>query len=235
MKNVLNIKFWDDYKLKSNVRRNLLKIANSFIEFCDVPDLNVLDIVFLGSNANFDWHSKSDVDLHIMVDFSNFGKSSKYVKKMLDDKRWIWNKQHDISIYKQPVEVYVEDVADNQPSTGKYSILQNKWVIKPTVVNKKIDVVKVENKTKDLKRNVDDLQKEYKSIKDKNYDSLIEKLQKFKDSLKSMRKSGLYNNGQYSVENITYKNLRNDGYLDKLINLYNKIVDANLTIETFLD
>ena len=61
-----------------------------------------------------------------------------------------------------------------------------------------------------------DVMKEYSDIKDK---------------IKKLRKSGLENGGEYSYENLTFKLLRRNGYIQKLIDLKNRTIDKKLSIQ----
>jgi hypothetical protein len=48
--------------------------------------------------------------------------------------------------------------------------------------------------------------------------------------IKRMRQSGLESRGEFSVENLVFKNLRNGGYLEKLSDAKNKILDNELSL-----
>ena len=63
----LHPKFWKDDKLNGQVLTKLLEIANDFIETADIED-KIEDITMTGSLAAFNWHAKSDIDLHILID-----------------------------------------------------------------------------------------------------------------------------------------------------------------------
>ena len=73
----LNPEIWliskKESKMKPEIRERLLDIANQFVEFLDVP-VFVDDIIMTGSLANYNWSNYSDVDLHIIVDFTQFPK-----------------------------------------------------------------------------------------------------------------------------------------------------------------
>ena len=47
-----------------------------------------------------------------------------------------------------------------------------------------------------------------------------------------MRKAGLAQAGEFSVENLTYKTLRNLGYLDRLWNAGVEAEDRDLSLES---
>jgi hypothetical protein len=57
----------------------------------------------------------------------------------------------------------------------------------------------------------------------KSIDRLLKKLSKF-------RKSGLAKNGEYSYENLTFKLLRRNGYIQKLFDLKNRSIDKKLSL-----
>ena len=48
--------------------------------------------------------------------------------------------------------------------------------------------------------------------------------------LKSFRQSGLDVGGEYSYENLTFKLLRRNGYIHKLLDLKTKLTDKKLSV-----
>ena len=64
----LNPALWDGTEIKLDVQVKLLEIAKKFVEFLNVPDLKLVDIYFMGSNAAYVYTSFSDIDLHLIVD-----------------------------------------------------------------------------------------------------------------------------------------------------------------------
>ena len=66
----LNPKLWHDDHLKPKLREKFLKIAKAFTDFLlPIIDVDVRDVTLTGSNANYNWTDKSDIDLHIVIDF----------------------------------------------------------------------------------------------------------------------------------------------------------------------
>jgi predicted nucleotidyltransferase len=66
-------------RMKEEIREPMLKIASNFIE--GLPfDVKIEDITLTGSLANYNWSSYSDVDLHIIVDFSKIDENYDLVK-----------------------------------------------------------------------------------------------------------------------------------------------------------
>lgn len=58
----------------------------------------------------------------------------------------------------------------------------------------------------------------------------IENLEKIKDQLKRYRQVGLEKSGELSIENVVYKTLRNNGYLQKLYKYVTKLEDKELSL-----
>jgi hypothetical protein len=67
--------------------------------------------------------------------------------------------------------------------------------------------------------------------KNDNYEKAVKHIDSFKEKLKKYRSSGLEKDGEFSYENLVFKFLRRNGYIDKLFNFKNKLMDKNLSIE----
>jgi len=71
MKDELNPKVWDGEKMKPEVRKALLKIADDYFEGLDLgSEVDIEDISMTGSLANYNWSEYSDVDLHILTEYA---------------------------------------------------------------------------------------------------------------------------------------------------------------------
>ena len=81
----------------------------------------------------------------------------------------------------------------------------------------------IEKKTKLFKQQIDKLEKTGKE----NPEKAIELTNKIKERLKNFRQAGLDKDGEYSLENLAFKDLRNTGYLEKLSNLKNSFIDKS--------
>jgi hypothetical protein len=231
---ILNPKIWDNpgkpskSQMKPKVREALIDIANEFIEYLDVP-MFVQGITMTGSLANFNWSQFSDIDLHLMVNFDQFGKEEELYKDLLGLKKTLFNSQHDIKIYGYEVELYVQDISETHFSSGVYSVSEGEWNIPPKKVHVEIDKNQLKSKVKSWTDQIDslldNLEGEDSGIIKKSIDNL-------KDKLKKYRSTGLEQGGEYSYENLTFKFLRRNGYVQKLFDMENKMVDKNLSLET---
>lgn len=213
----LNPSIWENDNLRKDVRSALMKIALEFYNFLKV-DVKVSDIVISGSQANYNYTKFSDLDLHLIVDYEQI--SCDYpVDEFFDTKRKLWKEEHDIEIHGIPVELYVENLAKPAVSST-YSILDNQWVNPPTREIKPIDSERIEIAVGRWIRIIDF------ALKHKN----LKIIRKIKDMLKTYRQIGLSKDGEFSVANLTYKELRNRGYIEKIMETIGHLQDAELSI-----
>jgi predicted nucleotidyltransferase len=232
-KETLNPKIWNDVDtdtpvLKNAIRVALLQIAGEFMDFLG-EDLFVDDIRFTGSLANFNWSEFSDIDLHLYVDFSQFEPKDRDVyKELFQLKKTLFNTTHNITVKGYEVELYAEDINEVHFSTGVYSVLFDQWVDKPEKENVKIDKDFLMKKVKVVMETIDNLMED---IVDDDLDTALGKIEKFKEKLKKYRSSGLEKDGEFSYENLVFKFLRRNQYIDKLYNFKNKLMDKKLSLE----
>ena len=223
LKDELNPKLWEDNKLDDDVREDLLKIATDFYASTDL-NADVKDVVLTGSLANYNWSEKySDYDLHILINFNDVDDNLELVKKFVDSAKNIWNKEHDIKISGYEVEVYIQDVSEPHKSTGIYSLLKDKWLVKPNRVDVEPDEDMIKEKAKSIMMLVDDLEAE---LDEDKYDKYAEKIKKVWDKIKDYRKSGLESEGgEFSTGNFVFKLLRRNNYITKIMNLKREAYD----------
>ena len=220
-KNTLNPAIWDkNNNLKPEVKAKLNQIAKAFIETLEIPTNAVEDIVITGSMASYNYTPHSDIDLHLVIDFDKVHTDCPIVGDYLLSKKAEFNQKHDIFIYGIPVEVYAEGIGQGTVHNGLYS-LRTGWIDLPKKIKPTNNDVAVEAKYKEYKEAAD-------SIKDGD---LAEKLL---DKIKKMRKAGLAEGGEFSVENLVFKKLRDTGVIEKLMKAKKEGVDKKLSlVETF--
>ncbi len=215
----LNPAAWDEDQLKREVRLRLLTIAKIFVKYLDIPNFKAEDVVLTGSMANYNWTKFSDFDLHIVTDYSAL-ECDDLAETFYNAKKRIWNDEHDITINGHEVEMYVEDSATPPVSQGIFSILKNKWLSKPTYSPPKIDDSAVAAKANALAQLIT-----------KSLDGDEDDLTIVIDKIYKMRQAGLDANGEFSTENLAFKILRNQGYLDKLHRARTQAQDRRLSIK----
>lgn len=238
IKNSLSLDIFEkkngSYILRENVREKLLKITDNFLEYLKI-DFFVFDVHLTGSLSNYNWSKYSDVDLHIMYDINeiipnnmNNDVYKKIIEEFFETKKKNWSLTTNIKIKNYEVELYVQDINDKSISSGIYSVLNNEWVVEPNKLKTPhdIDEKKILEKSNQFKKQIDNLVKDTKSGDEK-----IKQIDLIKNKLKKFRQSGLESGGEFSYENLTFKLLRRNGYIKKLMDIKTKVVDKELSIK----
>lgn len=209
-----------DGTLKPEVRAKMIKIGKEFYASLGL-DYPIRDIIFTGSLANYNWTNHSDLDVHVMFETD---EEDQLLSDYIFAKKDVWSDKHDIKIYGFPVEVFAKNTEEEHGSKAIYSLLKNEWLKKPSKKNINIDSEAIQIKTADLMNKIDDVEKI--SSKDKQFVAA----EKLKDKIKNMRGASLEQGGEYSTENLVFKTLRNNGYLDKLSNLKLHAFDSEMSL-----
>jgi len=202
----LNAQLWQHETLRIPVRLKMLKSAIAFYRFLDVTKLVIKDIIFTGSNAAYNYTTISDLDLHLIVDFSKTACPD-LADNFFTTKKTLWNQTYNASIYGHPVELYVEDVTNPVTANGIYSILHNRWLKRPERIKPTAEDTSIVRKAEAYADEIDSL-----LAGEPNSNNINELLSK----LGNLRRNGLLAGGEFSVENLTYKALRSAGFLQKL-------------------
>ncbi len=222
----LNPKFWKNNQLNSEARDHMLKIAEEWREYCEIPKSAVDDIYFTGGNANYNYTKYSDVDIHLVLDMNKINKDHDLLKDYYIDKKDLWLQNHDINIYGYPVELAAQNKEDLfKKGQGIYSLKKDKWIQEP----------KIEELRKYTKDQIRHKVIFYKYLINKvlKGETDLEKIKSLREKIKNMRKAGLEKGGEFSFENIVYKELRNIGLIQKLKDYKYKIMDKSLSLESF--
>lgn len=229
LKKKLNEKFWSkDMSLDREVRGNLIQISTDLVDGLDMK-IEIEDIIFTGSLANYNWSKYSDIDLHILVDYLEINKDYDLVQKYLESVKKIWNTNHDIIIKGYPVEVYFQDVSEEHSSSGQFSVLKDKWLVKPQLGSFKPDEQLIKKKSIGYIKEIDELEMDIES--GDTWDDIEDRFVKLWKKIKQSRKKSLEKDGEFSIENLIFKLLRRNGYIEKLINLKTKAYDDQYTIK----
>jgi len=228
---VLNPKFWLNKEFNKKIRKKLLDIVKDFYgEPENVAPID--DIQLTGSLSNYNYTKHSDLDVHILLDFSKINDDTDLVKRALDGKRFIWNQRNNIVIRGHEVELYYQDTKEPHVASGLYSLKDDKWITVPTYNPPSIDEKDVLKKAKSISDTVQRIKQKIDG--DLSNDEAKEMhiyAKKIKDKLSKMRTEGLRREGEFSIENLAFKELRNDGTIGDLIqtisDAYAKIYSEN--------
>jgi hypothetical protein len=217
----LNPKLWNGDSLKSEIRSKLLVIAHTWAAFANIKSEAIVDIILVGGNANYNYTDFSDIDLHIVIDTDKM-PDCKLLDDYLKDKKQLWGLVHDISIYGHDVELYAQDksVAYTM-GQGVYSIKNDQWLVHPEKTFPDLEDPAISSK-------VDQYKQKINTLIDSNADDAA--FESLKKKFREMRTAGLKQAGEFSTENLVFKELRNQGYLDKMVNYINSRKDKELSL-----
>jgi len=231
----LNPKFWSGMhgeRLSTEVSDNLKAVVQDFFSDLKLEGVDLEDITLTGSLANYNYTKFSDIDLHLLVDFSKIDENTELVREYFNAKTSNWNKKHNITVFGYEIELYVQDINEDHHSTGIYSLMNEKWIAQPNRVEPKIDEKMIKRKANsfvDMIERAEDIYDEKKYLDAHNFaKKLVKKIKKF-------RQSGLEDKGEYSYENLTFKYLRNKEHMKLLFDLRDKSYDKNMSLEGEFD
>jgi len=232
IKDSLNPEIWLNKKLTPKVRTTLLQLAKDFFKEIEVPlDIEIKDIIFTGSLANYNWSKFSDIDLHIVIDFKDLESDPKMVEEFFYAQKTIWNQKHNVTIFDYPTELYVQDINHKLVATAVYSVLRNEWIKEPSEQSFKLDKKSIQHKANDFIKQLKDIRNKYKK---EEYIDVIDKVTHIKNKIKQMRNAGLEKGGEFSIENLVFKTLRRTEFMDILDSFkakaYDKLLSVNETL-----
>mgnify|MGYP000595513790 CR=1 FL=1 len=122
----------------------------------------IKDIILTGSLSNYNWSKYSDLDVHVLFDFTEVSQSDdkEFVREYVNSRKVNWNEIHDITVKGFEVEMYPQDVHQPHRSTGIYSILNDEWVNEPIRREFHVDYDCVREKAEQIMGEIDKLYSE---------------------------------------------------------------------------
>ena len=227
----LQSKIWQNKSLNPKIRKKLIEIAEDFFDNLDLEGGIIEDITFTGSIANYNYTKYSDIDLHLIVDFSDINDNYDLVRDFFSAKTTLWNNKHNIKILGFEVEIYVQHSEEEHHSTGVYSILKDSWIAEPVKLAPeyyKFDMDMVKRKAMSFVDMIERVEDMFDVKKFKQTHEIASKLTK---KIKKFRQSGLEDKGEYSNENLAFKFLRNNKYIDLLHKLKTDSYDRMMSLD----
>jgi len=209
--------------MKQDVREKLLAIAEEFIDYLGISDLNVKDITVSGSNAAYSYTPHSDIDLHIVTDMRKLPDSPVY-QELFTAKKNLFNADHNIKIKGYDVELYVQDSNKPVRTLGEYSVLHDTWNKFPSKRRANLDQAAVQHK-------FDKLAEISKAALRSNDMTALGQLVK---TIKRYRQAGLDEHGEFGTENLAFKALRSHGIIDQLYDRMDRLKDRELSLDEML-
>lgn len=220
--------FWLDNALNDEISAKLVKVATNFINELRLEGVDAEDITFTGSLANYNWTKYSDIDIHLLVDFSKIDDNTELVREYFNAKTGLWNKMHNILIKNYEIEIYVQDINEEHHSTGVYSIANSEWIAEPVRMEPKVNTDMVKRKIKSF---IDMIERVEDQYDDKKFEDAYESAISLAGKIKKFRKAGLEDKGEYSNENLTFKYLRNKEFIKTLYDVRNQSYDKMMSLD----
>lgn len=220
---------WINGKINSEVRKRLLEIAHDFYDSLEIKWSRPLDVLITGSLANYNWSEYSDIDLHLVLNFSEVYDDTELLEDYFKAKKDLWNNDHEnLKIYGFPVEVYMEDTVDPPKSAGKFSLFKNEWIEEPKdLSDAKLNEDFIKSEAAKIMTKIDDLRES-----EENPRSIYNKCDRIFEYMKDIRKKGLETEAaEMSSGNIIWKVLRREGYIDKLVDIMVDAYDSGKSIQ----
>ena len=219
----LNPVLWRAGELRPGLQTGFMKIAEKFYEFLGI-NTPILDVILIGSNANYNWTTYSDIDLHVVINYMEVGDNLHMTKEYLHTKKAIWNHNYPLEYQGINIELYAQDMnEDLHSSVGIYSVAHGKWVSRP-----KADLVYIDDAA--IQQKADPFIFEIENLKE-DHPGLEKRIREILMRLKRLRQTGLEAEGEYSVENLAFKYIRNKGLIDRLKELLHLDAMSQLQIE----
>ena len=221
----LNQKLFDDEELKPEVVEAIKNIANEFVKELgeDGISFTLKDIILLGSNMSYNYTKDSDLDIHLIADSSALECPKELQDKLYGAYRTIFNRNYDITIKGIPAEIYVELDEPRALSNGIYS-LNSGWVKKPV----QQDIPELDKEAFDELFKV--WEDRYNELVN-NKEATSQDVEEYINDIYAQRKDGIANEGEFSLKNLLFKEVRNKGYLDNLKELRKELKGKELSLE----
>lgn len=215
----LNEKIWNGDKLDERVKQGILDVVEAFKEDIEIP-FKIIDIILVGSNAAYNYTDTSDLDVHIIADFTSISDgNSDIITILMNCLRNKFNSTYDINFNGINVELYVEDLKTNVTSNGIYSVLRNKWIKVPE--HDMVPDIDISDELDPVRAEVID------ALQSNNYQTICDTI----DELYYQRKMSIQVGGEFGLGNLIFKQLRAEGLLDQLKEKRDQLKSKMLCIE----
>jgi hypothetical protein len=101
--------------------------------------------------------------------------------------------------------------------------MQNKWIKDPKKVKVDYKDPYLQKKIKEMASNMEKFMK--------NKGNKVEQMKAYKEKIRSLRGVSVQKGGEFSLENLAFKELRNRGIIDKFSNYIKNIEDHELSLD----
>lgn len=217
------------WELDQRVSRKLVRLAREFYDKYKhiLKEKDLIDIQLTGSLANFNYTDLSDLDVHVIVNMDGAEEDDPDLfKSLLNGAKFNWDLDKNLKIRGHQVELHFQDVNDQHTFSGLYSLMKDEWEKSPSSEFPEID-------KRDITKKFDSIVYEIEQLKNRtqtestpaNIKDLYKRLILLKEKIQRMRKEPMSRGGDSSIGAMTFKKLRNEGYIEKLIDIVSEAYD----------
>lgn len=226
IKDTLCTDIWDGAQMIDEVREKLLDIGKRFHAYLKV-DAPIDDIILTGSLANYNHHGGSDLDVHVIIDYSLVGPPQ-LAQNLLITKKILWNRlRKNVRVKGFDVELYPQSNTENHQATGQFSILRNQWIHIPEKKTVEIDEHTIKTLIALFQCSIERL-----SLIHDNEERYVEAV-RIKDNILKLRRASIeFHGGEFALGNLVFKSLRSSehGGLTKLFDIISSSYDKKLSL-----
>ena len=205
----LPTQFFDGIMLKETVREKSIAFANARFMELGLPGLQIVDMLYVGSLASYEFDDLSDVDIHIIIDPASFPGEKvmlrRYLSKINDLNEFLYGRvtfygrKADFSFYADKVENRIE------PGVGIYSLFAEYWPSAPLPAPMQFSRERIMVELKDFIGRYNGLAAAYAKDKRSFHCDAFSNL---REEVRLYRRKGIAKDGIRSTENIVYRSLR---------------------------
>lgn len=181
-------------------------------------------VILTGSLTSVNYDEGSDVDFHVLVDFSQFPDPD-LMRNFLTYFAKNFNGKFDLR--GRDLELYFQDANEPHISPGIYDILNDTWLMPPS--GEKIEKTKeMQDAAANHKLRAKAFAKDWAKIDKKNkvdVNRFLSIITHYFEGIRTMRKEGLATGGLASVGNQVFKLLRRNGTLELITKLMHEAQD----------
>jgi hypothetical protein len=201
--------FFEGDTLRPDLRAKAMAFAQARFDDLRLPNLKILDMLYVGSLASYEYDALSDVDVHIIIDPASFAGDPamlrRYLNTVNDLNEFIF---YDVTIFgrKADYSFYADSVARRiEPGVGVYSLFENKWLSKPIPAPVRFSKDSVYTDLLAYVRRYNDLVDAYAADKNRFQ---CERFSQLREDIRLYRRKGIARDGIRSTENIVYRATR---------------------------
>ncbi len=204
------------------VKNKLIRIAENFWNGVSplFGEKQIHDIQISGDLADLN-NLSSDIDLHIIIDTEGLSpEEAQSLNKEFEKQKFQLNLERPKKVRGFDIDLFLNNKDGQHDDSGLFSLIQNRWICEPKI-GESFDIRDVDKKYYSLGNAIETIASKIssESCSSENKKKLLEKASHLKKKLQVMMSTSLDNSKSHSVDSKTYKKLKKEGYINKLIRI----------------